>query len=40
MEYARNFTFTTLKGAGHLAPRSSPALAAAMFERFISNEAL
>eukprot|EP00041_Stephanoeca_diplocostata_P006099 m.75550 g.75550 ORF g.75550 m.75550 type:complete len:501 (+) comp16176_c0_seq1:50-1552(+) len=40
VEYDKNFTFTTIKGAGHLCPRYQPARSLAMFERFIRGQQL
>ena len=39
-QYAKNFTFTTLKDAGHLCPRTAPIRAFTMFDRFISGAPL
>ena len=38
--YASNFTFTTVKGAGHLCPLTQPQRTFAMMDRFVNGEAL
>ena len=38
--YAHNFTFATVKGAGHMVPLHRPAAAQAMVRRFIASQTL
>jgi serine carboxypeptidase-like clade 1 len=40
IEYAQHLTYATVKGAGHMVPQTRPAEAYAMFERFVSGQAL
>eukprot|EP00039_Didymoeca_costata_P010663 m.144350 g.144350 ORF g.144350 m.144350 type:complete len:475 (+) comp14917_c0_seq4:46-1470(+) len=37
VEYSEMFTFTTVKDAGHLCPRTFPSRAFAMFDRFVND---
>jgi serine carboxypeptidase-like clade 1 len=37
-EFANNFTFITVRGAGHMAPQYEPPAAWTFFSRFINNE--
>jgi len=40
VEYGANFTFATVKGAGHMVPRTQPERAYAMLSRFLSGQPL
>ena len=40
VKYESNFTFATVKGAGHLCPRYQPERSFAMLTRFLANEPL
>jgi carboxypeptidase C (cathepsin A) len=39
-EYDENFTFTTVKGAGHLCPLTQPLRSFAMMDRFVQGKPL
>ena len=40
IRYEHNFTFATVKGAGHEVPRFKPAFALTLFRKFINGEPL
>ena len=40
VKYESNFTFATVKGAGHLCPRYQPERSLAMLTRFLAKEPL
>jgi carboxypeptidase C (cathepsin A) len=39
-EYAHNFSYATIKGAGHMAPTFRPAAALEMLTRFLTRRSL
>ena len=38
VQYAHNFTYCTVKGAGHMVPTFMPAASLQMFERFLAGK--
>lgn len=40
IEYANNFTFATVRGAGHMVPETRSEAAFAMFQKFLTGKSL